>query len=41
MDAYTKGDLQKAIAVWHRDDQIDGIYANLLIVQCHHSFFRC
>lgn len=30
MDAYSKGDLQKAIAVWHRDDQIDGIYANLL-----------
>ena len=30
MDAYSKGDLQKAIAVWHRDDQIDGIYADLL-----------
>ena len=28
MDAYSKGDLQKAIAVWHRDDQIDGIYAD-------------
>jgi phosphate transport system protein len=23
-------DLQKAIAVWHRDDQIDGIYVDLL-----------
>jgi phosphate transport system protein len=30
MDAYSKGDLQKAIAVWHRDDQIDSIYADLL-----------
>ena len=30
MDAYSKDDLQKAIAVWHRDDQIDGIYADLL-----------
>jgi phosphate transport system protein len=30
MDAYAIGDLQKAIAVWHRDDQIDGIYADLL-----------
>ncbi len=30
MDAYANGDLQKAIAVWHRDDQIDSIYADLL-----------
>ena len=30
MDAYGKGDLQKAIAVWHRDDQIDSVYADLL-----------
>ena len=30
MDAYALGDLQKAIAVWHRDDQIDAVYADLL-----------
>ena len=30
MDAFVNGDVQKAIAVWHRDDQIDQIYADLL-----------
>jgi phosphate transport system protein len=30
MDAHSKGHLQKAIAVWHRDDQIDAVYADLL-----------
>lgn len=30
MDAYSNGDLDKAIAVWHRDDQIDSIYADLI-----------
>ena len=30
MDAYANGDLQKAIAVWHRDDQIDAVYGDLL-----------
>ena len=30
MAAYAKGDSQKAIAVWHRDDQIDAVYADLL-----------
>jgi phosphate transport system protein len=30
MAAYSKGDSQKAIAVWHRDDQIDAVYADLL-----------
>ena len=30
MDAYANGDLKKAIAVWHRDDQIDSVYGNLL-----------
>ena len=24
------GDIQKAIGVWHRDDQIDSVYAGLL-----------
>ena len=30
VNAYATGDLQKAIAVWHRDDQIDSVYADLL-----------
>ncbi len=30
MDAYTKSDVAKAIAVWHRDDRIDSTYADLL-----------
>jgi phosphate transport system protein len=30
MDAFTNGDVQKAIRVWHRDDDIDQIYADLL-----------
>jgi phosphate transport system protein len=30
MAAFAKVDVQKAIAVWHRDDQIDHIYADLL-----------
>jgi phosphate transport system protein len=30
MDAFADGDVQKAIAVWHRDDLIDSIYADLL-----------
>jgi phosphate transport system protein len=30
MDAYVKNDVAKAIAVWHRDDKIDGIYADLI-----------
>jgi phosphate transport system protein len=30
MDAFVKNDVTKAIAVWHRDDKIDGIYADLI-----------
>jgi len=30
MDAFSKVDAHRAIAVWHRDDQIDQIYADLL-----------
>jgi phosphate transport system protein len=30
LNAYAKGDVSGAIAVWHRDDQIDSIYADLL-----------
>jgi phosphate transport system protein len=30
MEAFTDGDVQKAIAVWHRDDRIDSVYAHLL-----------
>ena len=30
MDAFANEDVQNAIAVWHRDDQIDSIYADLL-----------
>ena len=30
VEAYQKMDIQKAIEVWHCDDQIDGIYADLL-----------
>lgn len=30
MVAFSKVDAQRAIAVWHRDDQIDQIYADLL-----------
>jgi phosphate transport system protein len=30
MDAFAKVDVQKAIAVWHRDGNIDHIYADLL-----------
>jgi phosphate transport system protein len=30
MDAFVNGDVQQAIAVWHRDDQIDCTYADLL-----------
>ena len=30
MDAFAKVDVHRAIAVWHRDDQIDHIYAGLL-----------
>jgi phosphate transport system protein len=30
MDAFMTGDVQKAVAVWHRDDDIDDIYAGLL-----------
>jgi phosphate transport system protein len=30
MDAFAKVDVQKAIVVWHRDDQIDRIYADVL-----------
>jgi phosphate transport system protein len=30
MEAFSEEDVQKAIAVWHRDDEIDQIYANLL-----------
>ena len=30
MDAFAKVDVQKAIAVWHRDENIDHIYADLL-----------
>ena len=30
MVAFSKVDAQRAIAVWHRDDQIDQIYAGLL-----------
>ena len=30
MDAFTNGDVQKAIAAWHRDDEIDSIYADIL-----------
>ena len=30
MDAFAKVDVQKAIEVWHRDDHIDSIYADLL-----------
>ena len=30
VEAYHKMDVQKAIEVWHCDDQIDGIYADLL-----------
>ena len=30
LNAHATGDLQKAIAVWHSDDQIDSVYADLL-----------
>jgi phosphate transport system protein len=30
MDAFAMGDVQKAVVVWHSDDQIDSIYADLL-----------
>jgi phosphate transport system protein len=30
VEAYQKTDVQKAIEVWHCDDQIDGIYGDLL-----------
>lgn len=30
MDAFANADIQKAIAVWHRDDDIDRIYASLI-----------
>ena len=30
MDAFADGVVSKAIAVWHRDDRIDAIYADLL-----------
>jgi phosphate transport system protein len=30
MQAFTRRDISKAIAVWHRDDRIDQIYADLL-----------
>jgi phosphate transport system protein len=30
MDAFTQADVNRAIAVWHRDDQMDSIYADLL-----------
>jgi phosphate transport system protein len=30
MDAFTECDVQKAITVWHNDDQIDNLYAELL-----------
>ncbi|CAB1083990.1 Phosphate transport system regulatory protein PhoU [Olavius algarvensis Delta 1 endosymbiont] len=30
MAAFADGDVQKAIAVWHRDDRIDSVYADLL-----------
>jgi phosphate transport system protein len=30
MDAFVNGDVPKAIAVWHRDDHIDQIYAGIL-----------
>jgi phosphate transport system protein len=30
IEAYQKMDIQKAIEVWHCDDKIDGIYADLL-----------
>ncbi len=30
VEAYQKMDVRKAIEVWHRDDEIDGIYADLL-----------
>ena len=30
MGAFAYGDVSKAIAVWHRDDRVDTIYADLL-----------
>ena len=30
IDAFANHDVKKAIAVWHRDDEIDSIYADLL-----------
>jgi phosphate transport system protein len=30
MDAFVNEDVQQAIEVWHRDDQIDSTYADLL-----------
>ena len=30
MAAFADGDVRKAIDVWHGDDQVDGVYADLL-----------